>query len=106
MERALHFSFSKSLSASSSRTEVFCKKGVVKYFAKFTGKRLCQSIFFSTVVGLRPIEQYRTHPVAVSVSDTCVEMIFKIIVLNISENSKVSVCNFNFYDIPTHCRYF
>ena len=29
-----------------SRTEVFCKKGVLKNFAKFTGKHLCQSFFF------------------------------------------------------------
>ena len=26
----------------SSRPEVFCKKGVLKHFAKFTGKHLCQ----------------------------------------------------------------
>ena len=30
----------------SSRPEVFCKKGVLKNFAKFTGKHLCQSLFF------------------------------------------------------------
>ena len=27
--------------------EVFCKKGVLRNFAKFTGKHLCQSLFFS-----------------------------------------------------------
>ena len=26
--------------------EVYCKKGVLKNFAKFTGKHLCQSLFF------------------------------------------------------------
>ena len=26
--------------------EVFCKKGVLRNFAKFTGKHLCQSLFF------------------------------------------------------------
>ena len=26
-------------------SEVFCKKGVLKNFAKFTGKQLCQSLF-------------------------------------------------------------
>ena len=30
----------------SSRLEVFCKKGVLRNFAKFTGKHLCQSLFF------------------------------------------------------------
>ena len=31
----------------STRPEVFCKKGVLRNFAKFTGKHLCQSLFFS-----------------------------------------------------------
>ena len=30
----------------SSRQELLCKKGVVRRFAKFTGKCLCQSLFF------------------------------------------------------------
>ena len=38
----------------SSRPEVFCKNGVLKNFAKFTEKQLCQSIFFNKVAGLRP----------------------------------------------------
>ena len=38
----------------SSRPEVFCKKGVLKNFTKFTGKHLCQSLFFNKVAGLRP----------------------------------------------------
>ena len=29
----------------SSRPEVFCKKGVLRNFAKFTGRHLCQSLF-------------------------------------------------------------
>ena len=28
-------------------------KGVLKYFAKFTGKHLCQSLFFNKAAGLR-----------------------------------------------------
>ena len=35
----------------SSRPEVFCKKGVLRNFTKFTGKRLCQSLFFNEVAG-------------------------------------------------------
>ena len=38
----------------SSCSEVFCKKGVLRNFAKFTGKHLCQSLFFNKVAGLRP----------------------------------------------------
>ena len=31
----------------SSRPEVFCKKGALGNFTKFTGKHLCQSLFFN-----------------------------------------------------------
>ena len=31
--------------------EVFCKKGVLRDFAKFTRKHLCQSLFFNKVAG-------------------------------------------------------
>ena len=37
----------------SSRPEVFCKRGVLSNFTKFTGKQLCQSLFFNKVAGLR-----------------------------------------------------
>ena len=35
----------------SSRPYVFCKKGVLKNFIKFTGKHLRQSLFFKKVAG-------------------------------------------------------
>ena len=35
--------------------KVFYKKGALKNFAKFTGKRLCQSLFFDKVAGLGEI---------------------------------------------------
>ena len=31
----------------SSRPDVFCEKGVLRNFAKFTGEHLCQSHFFN-----------------------------------------------------------
>ena len=34
--------------------DVFCKKGVLRNFSKFTGKHLCQGLFFNKVAGLRP----------------------------------------------------
>ena len=37
-----------------SRLMVFCKNGVLRDFAKFTGKHLCKSLFFNKVAGLRP----------------------------------------------------
>ena len=42
------------LQNSSSRVEVLRKKRVLRNFAKFTGKHLCQSLFFNKVAGLRP----------------------------------------------------
>ena len=38
----------------SSRLDVFCRKIVLRNFAKFTGKHLCQGVFFDKVAGLRP----------------------------------------------------
>ena len=35
----------------SSRPDMFCKRGVLTNFAKFTGKHLCQSLFFNKVAG-------------------------------------------------------
>ena len=35
----------------SSCPEVLCKKGVIRNFATFTGKHLCQSLFFNKVAG-------------------------------------------------------
>ena len=37
-----------------SQPEVFCKKDVLRNFAKFTRKHLCPSLFFNKVAGLRP----------------------------------------------------
>ena len=37
-----------------SRPEPFCKKAALRNFTKFTGKHLCQSLFFNKVAGLRP----------------------------------------------------
>ena len=38
----------------SSRPEVFCKKGDLRNFTKFTENHLCQSLFFNKVAGVRP----------------------------------------------------
>ena len=46
----------------SSRPEVFCQKGVLRNFAEFTGKRLCQNLFFSKVAGLRPATLLKKRP--------------------------------------------
>ena len=38
----------------SSRAEVFCKRGVLKNFIKFTEKHLRWSLFFNKVTALQP----------------------------------------------------
>ena len=35
---------------------MFCEKGVLRNFTKFTGKQLCQSLFFNKVAGLRQLQ--------------------------------------------------
>ena len=43
----------------SSRPEVFCKKGVLKHFSKFFGKRPCLNLFFKNVAGLKPATSFK-----------------------------------------------
>ena len=45
----------------SSRPEVFCKKGVLRTFLKFTGKHLHQSLFFNKVAGLFLLKKRLLH---------------------------------------------
>ena len=45
----------------SSRPEVFCKKGVLRNFAKYSGKHLRQSLF-DKVTGLRPATLLKRDP--------------------------------------------
>ena len=42
------------LKVRSSPPEMFCEKGVLRNFAKFTGKHVCRSFFFNKVAGLGP----------------------------------------------------
>ena len=56
---------------------MFCRKGVLRNFAKFTGKHLCQVLFLNKVAGVRSLAQvffYRTPPVAASEIDIVEKM--------------------------------
>ena len=46
----------------SSCPEVLYKKETLKIFVKFTGKHLCQCVFFNKVVGLRSVTLLRMRP--------------------------------------------
>ena len=62
LEIFYHFSekeINVTFSFRSSRSELFCKKGFLKNFAKFTGKHVCQSLFFNRVADLRPATLFK-----------------------------------------------
>ena len=48
------YAWAKPIKDKDSCPEVSCKKVVLINFEKLTGKRLCQSLFFNKVAGLRP----------------------------------------------------
>ena len=48
----VHFQVHTERPDRNSRQEMFCKKGVLGSFAKFTGKHLCQSLFLNKDTGL------------------------------------------------------
>ena len=53
------------------------KKGVLRNFPKFTGKHLCQSLFFNKVAGLRPTTLLKKETLA---------QVFSCVFCKISEN--------------------
>ena len=59
--------------------EVFCSKGVVRNFGKFTRKNLCQSFFFDKVAGLTLFKKRLWHRnFAKFLRTPFVDIIFKI----------------------------
>ena len=44
-----------------SRREVLCKKDIVRNFAKFTGKHLCQGLFFKRLMSYKNIGRLKNH---------------------------------------------
>ena len=47
--------FPKISTFTSSHRRCSAKKGFLRNFAKFTGKHLCQNLFFNKAAGLRPV---------------------------------------------------
>ena len=47
-----HYPEGNLLHVEKQSVEVFCKKGALRNFTKFTGKHLCQSFFFNKFAGL------------------------------------------------------
>ena len=71
--------------------EVFLK-GVLRNFAKFTGKHLCQSLIFNKVAGMRPAtllkRRFWRRCFPVSVRRCPVKNVF----IKVSQNSQESTC--------------
>ena len=55
--------WSNILSYQKQPPEVFCKKGILENFAKFTRKHLCQSMLFNKIAGLKKRPWNRCFPV-------------------------------------------
>ena len=50
------FAITVQMTIRSSHQRCSVRKGILRNFAKFTGKHLCHSLFFNKVVGLRPFQ--------------------------------------------------
>ena len=98
----------------SSRPEVFCKKVVLKNFAKFTGRHLCQSFRPATLLKKRlqhrcfPVNSaifLRTHFCRTSLVATNVTSLSK---ANDSKNYKLDIGKYliNVMQIQNTCGYF
>ena len=62
----------------SSHQRCSVRKGLLRNFTKFTGKHLCQSLFFNKVAGLRPVNlamesgfRPSVHHYGLSSNDSC-----------------------------------
>ena len=78
----------------SSRSEVFCKKGVNRNSAKFTGKYMCQSLFLNKVIGhCLFLNKKGTPRVAAFDGYSC---IFMLDILN-NHNQYLKFCSAEFY---------
>ena len=54
LQHSINMCIKKSYFDRSSHLRCSVRKGFPRNFAKFTGKHLCQSLFFNKVAGLRP----------------------------------------------------
>ena len=54
ISKSAKFWYNHQFTDRSSHQRCSVKKGVLRNFAKFTGRHLCQSLFFIKVAGLRP----------------------------------------------------
>ena len=54
LRQLIKFRQFSSLKHQANRLEMFCRKGILRNFAKFTGKLLCQSLFLNNIGELRP----------------------------------------------------
>ena len=58
--------------------EAFCKKGVLKIFANFTGKHLCWSLFFNKVACLQPASFLRRASRTPILKNICKQLLLEV----------------------------
>ena len=80
----------------SSRPEVFCKKGVLRNFIKFTGKYLCQSLFFNKVACLRPATLIKLQAWGNTTSGCFCLLEVTSCLLSMQDNKSSVLCKFTF----------
>ena len=61
----------KSLAIQKEPTEAFYKKAALRNFTKFTGKHLCQSLFFNVRCMLRPATLFEKRPAPAFTCEFC-----------------------------------
>ena len=81
------FQFSRS-----SHKRCSLKKAIPKNFSKFTGKHLCQGLFFNKVAGLRPATSLRKK-----LWHRCFPVNFTKLIGNFTENLRVTASSSNFF---------
>ena len=61
----------KNITHRNSHQRCSVRKSVIRSFAKFTGKHLCQSLFFNKVAGLRPANLFKKRLTQVFSRNLC-----------------------------------
>ena len=84
----------------SSCPEMFCKKGVLRNFTKFTGKHLCQSFFFNKVAGLRSATLLKKNFVKFLRTPFCIEHLWCLLLCYWMFNMEVTI--FEFFEKLCH----
>ena len=80
----------------SSRSKVFCKKGVLRNFTKFLGKHRCQSLFLNKVTG-SGLSTFFLRFFLVAASGVKESLFIRFLGQNIRGTCRCKYCGYNVY---------